>query len=191
MCDQERNGALISPGSSAYGLRVDIEIQKGSPRCVECGVDFDTAEEHYSVLRPERKPARADYCLSCWKKYAFSADIYAFWLKKFQKANPEQPPPKDVDRLLAVCYDCIHADDRAGDALAHMSAMILWRQKVFRLVRRYFDRTGECDVFVFLDKLNGTHLSIRDPDLSIEEMDEAWQQLRSLLGLMEEEAEHE
>ncbi|GAB4333370.1 MAG: hypothetical protein Kow0099_05260 [Candidatus Abyssubacteria bacterium] len=81
--------------------------------------------------------------------------------------------------MLNLCYQSI-AQGEDGAPMAYLCALILRRQKVFKLVRE--EKENGKTVLVFSDKHNDTQIRVTDPALSESQFEDVKRRLEEILG---------
>jgi len=179
------------------GGAVDINIQKESSQCLKCNLEFQHDQKHHSLLKIEGKDfLREDYCMDCWAERSNVGDessIYSSWETKYRDPSIAKATPQEQFMpLLNLCYESIAKGGADGEAMAYMCALILRRQKVFRLVRQ--DREEQDPhrgVLVFLDKHNDTQIGVVDPELTDSKLQEVKRILEERIGPEEKQSDDE
>jgi hypothetical protein len=162
--------------------RVEIQIQKESSQCLACKERFKHDERHHSLLKIEGNIfLREDYCEGCWIRGAGSrGEIYSHWQTRYRDPAVASATPKEQFLpLLNLCYEAI-AQGEAGAAMAYMCALMLRRQKVFKLVRE--EKENGRSVLIFSDRHNDTQIRVLDPGLSESQFEDARRRLEEVIG---------
>ena len=133
--------------------------------------------EHYSVLQrneAEELWVRLDYCMDCWDAALDTLEpetLHSLWRTRFVDRNAaRQTPVNEYTPLLEICYDSLGADEIDSQAMAYLSAMVLRRQKVFRLVRTERDADTDQEALLFYDTVSQAEVRVPDPPLTLDEL---------------------
>ena len=169
---------------------MEIKIRKASPHCLACGKRFEHLEKHFSRANAadDKELVREDYCPQCWES-GRAADVekmYSYWLSKyFDPAAASQPDEEEFSPLRTIFYEAAESEEKVEQAVAYLAAHLLRRQKVFRFVRGFEDSERDGDVNVFSDRFSGRVAEVVDPGFSVEDLQEARQELLQRLEQME------
>ena len=151
---------------------MEIRIGKTSRACSACAREFEHEEDIHSIVRVEdRAFVRADYCAECWNPDHANA-AHSVWSTRFYDPRvAEQEPPEVFSPLRQLFYECVEANERAELAKAYLAAQLLRRQKVFRLIKESDDADSDLRVALFADRIGNRLIEVRDPSLSLGEME--------------------
>ncbi len=151
---------------------MEIKISKAAHKCFMCGRAFEHEDELNSMVRIEDKLlVREDYCPICWKAHEVSG-TYSTWAHRYYDPKvAEQEPPEQFSPLRQLFYEAVELETREEIAKAYLAAQLLRRQKVFRLIKESDDADAECRVALFSDKIGNRLIEVRDPNLTIAEME--------------------
>jgi len=166
---------------------MELQIQRGSSRCLACAQPFAHEQKHYSLLKIAGNDiSREDYCEECWPKFLAdnqNVPLYSHWETRYRDpAAARATPEAQFVPLLRLLYDSLTGGTREHEALCYVCALILRRQKVFRLVREEKDADSGKPVLVFHDRHNDVQLKIGDPNLTESEFQEVKQRLEGHLS---------
>ncbi len=157
--------------------RVDIKICKSSRHCSACGKEFDHKEPHLSMINESRKEfEREDFCMTCWTQRAsgWADKSYSFWATRYIDPSVEnEQPPEVYAPVLKLFYETFESDEKAALAIAFISAHLLRRQKVFRLMKEFNREDVEGRVQVFADKFSQRLVEVPDLEFTAQELRDA------------------
>lgn len=169
-----------------------VTIRKPGKACAKCGTAFQDGDQHYSILKhdeTEQAWVRRDYCLECWGQVLDSedgCDVHSLWRTRYvDRDAARRTPVNEYTPLLEICYDALHEQDTTQHGLAYLSAMVLRRQKVFRLVRTVRDQETEQASLLFFDRVNQAEVQVPDPPMTLEELRATRRVLQSRLTPIE------
>ncbi len=165
---------------------MEIQIQKGSSRCNLCGQLFVHEQTHYSLLRAgEELFLREDYCEECWPQFLTPEEeksLFSHWVTKYRDPSAARATPEgQFMPLLKLFYEKVAIATRDAQAFCYVCALILRRQKVFKLVREEKADAGKT-MLVFHDKYNDVQVKVKDPDLNETEFRQVKQELEGHLS---------
>lgn len=147
---------------------------------------------------------RSDYCLACWEQALegeSGTTVHSLWRTRYvDRDAARRTPPNEYTPLLEICYDALSSEDAEQQSLAYLTAMVLRRQKVFRLVRREQDEATQQEAYLFFDKVNQVEVRVPDPPMSLDSLRATRRVLQSRLaplteapgdGALDQEVVHE
>lgn len=172
---------------------MELKIRKSSRHCSACGKEFDHEEPHLSMINEtEDEYEREDFCMPCWSQRArnWADNSYSFWSTRYIDPSVEnEAPPEQYAPLRRVFYDAFESEEKTELAIAFISAHLLRRQKVFRLMKEFARDEGEGAVHVFADKFSQRLVEVPDLEFTAAELREARQALMERTDPPEEEKE--
>ncbi len=154
-----------------------VNIRRAGVACASCGTGFEDGQEHFSILRhdePTGEWHRGDFCLGCWDgvlEGEDGRDLYSLWRTRYIDRNAaRRTPANEYTPLLEICYDALHSEEAEQQGLAYLSAMVLRRQKVFRLVRSERAEDNAPASLLFYDKVNQAEIRVPDPPMTLDDL---------------------
>ena len=151
---------------------MEIRIGKAARTCAGTERPFEHGEYVVSVVRLENQAlVRQDFAKSSYES-ASAAGALAVW--ETQYIDPrvaEQEPAESFSPLRRIFYDAVESADRVQLAKAYLAAQLLRRQKVFRLIKESEEGEGFARVALFTDRLNNRLIEVRDPQLTLAELE--------------------
>lgn len=153
---------------------MEIKIGRSTHTCGACEADFVHEQEIHSLVRVvEGQFAREDYCESCWGDDP-AQGAYSTWHAHYYDPRvAEQEPEETFSPLRQTFYEAAADTTRSSFALAYLSAQLLRRQKVFRLIKETKDPDTEASVILFNDRIASRLIEVNDPNLSHAELEAA------------------
>jgi len=162
------------------------EIRARGRNCSACQQPFETGQTYHTLLEISGEECdRRDHCSRCWKEVSAAAgnprEGAAYWQSRFRRLTP--PPEKEkirrdvIERLLARYLD---SEQPAHVNLCYILALLEERKKVFVLREEIRDGEGN-RVIVYEHTDTGETYLIRDPRLSLAEVEEVQGQVRELI----------
>ncbi len=162
------------------------EIRARSRNCAVCEQPFETGQTYHTLLAVSGEECeRRDHCSRCWKEISADggppSEDTAYWQSSFRRLTP--PPEEEkikrdvIERLLARYLD---SAEPAHVNLCYILALLEERKKVFVPREEIRDREGN-QVIVYEHTDTGETYLIRDPRLSLAEVEEVQGQVRELI----------
>lgn len=166
---------------------MEIKISKSARHCHASGKPFTHGEEIVSLIRfRENEFAREDYSSDMYSP-DFGQGALAVWSCRYSDPKEEENrPPEEFSPLRGIFYSSVEHSDRNELAIAYLAAQLLRRQKAFRLIKESDNPDGDAKVLLFVDRINGKFVEVRDPDLSYAELSRARETLLQRLQSLEE-----
>jgi hypothetical protein len=160
---------------------LELKIRKSGRHCSACGKEFDHEEAHLSMINETQDEyEREDFCLACWSQRAkgWAHNSYSFWSTRYIDPSVEsEQPPEAFAPLRKVFYEALEREEKTELAVAFISAHLLRRQKVFRLMKAFDREDVEGTVQVFADKFTQRLVEVPDLEFTAAELREARQVL--------------
>ncbi|MCC6488547.1 MAG: hypothetical protein IT364_13705 [Candidatus Hydrogenedentes bacterium] len=151
---------------------MEIRIGKAARTCAGTERAFEHGEFVVSVVRLENQAlVRQDFAKSVYAP-ATAEGALAVWETQYIDPNvANQEPAESFSPLRRIFYDALESADRVQLAKAYLAAQLLRRQKVFRLVKESEEGEGFARVALFTDRLNNRLIEVRDPQLTLTELE--------------------
>lgn len=168
--------------TSGAAVSSRVSVRRAGRTCATCESPFADGQDHYSVLSHAAEPdewVRTDFCLACWETAVerfpthppASGDIHSLWRTRYtDRDTARRTPVNEYTPLLEICYDALECDSREDQGLAYLAAMVLRRQRVFRLIRAESGGDTPHDALLFYDKVRQAEVRIPDPPLTMDEL---------------------
>jgi hypothetical protein len=173
---------------------MEIHIGRSGRHCAACENRFEHEQRLVSVVHVvEGALVRKDYCTACWQD-DFGRDAYSFWESHYYDPQvAEQAPEESFSPLRQAFYRAAEGTDRHSLAVAYLSAQLLRRQKVFRLIKESTDPDTEAAMLLFSDRIGNRLIEVKDPNLTHAELEAGRIHLLQQLNALEspESAEDE
>ena len=171
---------------------MEWDVQKGSPRCAHCGVNFLDQQAFQSLLKLEGESLnRADHCMKCWEDNVVTTlgalKQYATWTGRFKIVLPvpkEEPVKKDHAQTLFS--KLLASRDPQKKKLLFDLAVMLERKKVLKQqkVERGASATQEESdkrMLVYLHAETGESILIEDPQIRLAEWSSVQKEITNML----------
>ncbi len=166
---------------------MEIKISKSARQCCVSGKAFSHGEEIISLIRVQQGEfVRQDYLPEAWQSELGEGAIAVWTSRYIDPKHDENHAPEEFSPLRKIFYDAVEQNSRPEMAIAYLAAQLLRRQKVFRLVKEYDQPENNAKALLFIDRLNGRFVEVRDPDLSYAELSAAQKELLEKLRSLEE-----
>jgi hypothetical protein len=165
---------------------MEIKIGKSGHQCAACASPFVHEQEMMSLVRiQDRVLVREDYCHACWSP-EHATGSFSVWSPRFYDPKvAEQEPAEVFSPLRRVFYEAVESEARHELAVAYLSAQLLRRQKVFRLLKESDGPEGTVKLTLYADRIADKLIEVRDPNLSYAELDAGRRVLMERLAALE------
>ncbi|MBI5091063.1 MAG: hypothetical protein HZB26_01305 [Candidatus Hydrogenedentes bacterium] len=165
---------------------MEIKISRSARSCAACAREFVHEEPLHSAIRIQDLAfVREDFCDACWTAERANGTFSAWKARFFDPRVAEQEPPEVFSPLRQAFYEAAESEDREQMAKAYLAAMLLRRQKVFRLIKESDAPDGEARVALFADRIGDRLIEVRDPNLTAGEMQAGRRLLMERLNQLE------
>ena len=164
------------------------EIKARSRVCLACESPFDVGEVYHTLLDLDGiEPERMDYCIRCWKEKdpgpeSRGGDRSAYWQAHFKRLSApvekKEAIQKDVIERLLDRY--IRSEDKAHINLCYILALLEERKKILIPQDTIIDKEGN-KIIVYEQRKTGETYLIRDPHLSLMEVEVVQDQIKELI----------
>ncbi len=162
------------------------EIRARSRSCAVCEQPFESGQTLHTLLTVAGEECeRKDHCSRCWKETvpesAQAAPGTAYWQSRFRRLTP--PPEEEkiktdvIERLLKRYLD---SEEEAHLNLCYILALLEERKKVLIPREKIRDDQGRT-VIVYEHNATGETFLIRDPRLSLSEVEAVQAQVKELI----------
>ena len=151
---------------------MEIKIARTGRQCHASGRPFEHQEPIVSLIRyVERDLQREDYARENWNP-AFGEAAVAVWDATYIDPAVENAEPEEsFSPLRRLFYDHVDSDAREAMAVCYLAAQLLRRQKVFRLVKESESLEEGGKVTLFADRVGERLIEVKDPSLSVAELE--------------------
>ena len=162
------------------------EIGARSRFCAACETPFEEGQVYHCLLDLSGDvPERSDYCARCWKEKEPSSgpddSARAYWRGEFRRLYTpvdREIIKRDVVRELLDKY--LESEDPAHINLCYILALLEERKKVLVPCREIRGDEGE-KIVVYEHAESGQTYLIKDPGLSLHEVEEVQAQVQELI----------
>ena len=160
-------------------VTTEWQIPRGAARCSVCAHEFAIGEEYQALVfdAPEGY-LRQDYCDACLTE-APAAPLAAWRARRPEPATRKQ---RAFDREASYGFfqTLGESDELQKQQFRFVLALLLWRQKMLKLVDTTTDAQRE--IWQFVDPRAATNYAVVRPDLDEEEIERLSQQLEALIS---------
>lgn len=161
---------------------MEIKISKGKPACDQCGATFTHNAEVASWIVIEGDTwVRRDFCSACAQTLP-KKEAYCIWVARFLDPKHQDQQETQSSPLRDIFYKAVEGGTRLENAVAFLAAQILKRQKQFRLLKEVEGDEEHVRVFFYLDRASEKLITVEDPKLTFQELDQARQLLLQRLA---------
>ncbi|GMW02247.1 MAG: hypothetical protein AMXMBFR84_33830 [Candidatus Hydrogenedentota bacterium] len=168
---------------------MEIRIAKPGKECSGSSKPFEHGEDVVSVIRMnENRFERQDYASVAWTEQWAEGAIAVWSTKYIDPAVADQQPPEVFSPLRQSFYEAVEGDTRIHMATAFLAAELLRRQKVFRLIKHADGDDGESKVALYTDRIGNRIIEVRDPFLTLGELEKGRIALMERLSQLEQPA---
>jgi hypothetical protein len=165
---------------------MEIKIGKSARACCATERDFVHGEQVVSLVRIENQVyVREDYAEEAWNPDKAEGAIAVWTMTYIDPKVAEQEPEESYSPLRQIFYESAVDHERPLLATAYLAAELLRRQKVFRLVKQGVEGEVEGRVALYNDRIANRLVEVRDPNLSIAELEVGRQRLLQRLQELE------
>ena len=162
-------------------MQQDWNIKVRSDACGITAKPFAEGEVFYTVLfRDGEEFRRMDLCEEAWNARASdpSAEpIFSSWRSKFEPPPPPAPEPLPRDDAEGMLRRLIETADPAHANTLYLLAVMLERKRVLRP-----QVSPDQDTLIYEHASTGETFIVRDPRLSLADLESVQQEVSSLLA---------
>ena len=162
-------------------MATDWNIRPRDERCADCETPFEDGQVCHSVLRfDDEGYSRDDCCEACWTRDRARDGVVSTWRGVFHRPPPPAPDP--VNRATAEGLLRKLMEDRAETHanVIYILAVMLERKRM--LVERASTTHPDGTLVRFYEhRRSGEAFSIRDPRLSLDELEPIQQEVITML----------
>ena len=163
------------------------EIKSRGRFCSSCQAPFEPGQAYHCLLDLSgEEPERSDYCIRCWNEKALFQEkenpLRAYWRGIFRALY--SPVDREVikrDVVRELLDKHIDSSDPVHINLCYILALLEERKKVFVEREIVLGEEGE-RIVVYEHSESGDTYLIRDPGLSLAEVEEVQAQVQELLA---------
>ncbi len=153
-------------------------ITRSRGACSACRQELPPKRTFFSCLNEEKDDfVRSDFCPACWEKQD-SARCFCFW--RSRRAEPDQKPTLDTGLMLEFFDRLARPDNDRKRTFRFVLALYLMRRKELKLLR--VERDAEGESLVFQRRSSGEELSVADPAMMEDQIQETSRHLNQLLS---------
>ena len=159
-------------------------IQSRGHGCEACGKPFADKEVYHTLLFDERSDfRRSDVCAECWRKqFSDGARDRKGFISYWQGVYESPPPPSDPiqkETAETLLRKLVELNDPQNIPAGYILAVMLERKRILK-VKDQFVRDGR-RIFVYEQPRTGDVLTIVDPDLRLDQLEQVQRDVAALL----------
>jgi hypothetical protein len=160
-------------------MQQDWHVPRSGERCGACQREFAVNELFQAYIDEAGEGfARRDYCLDCAPANAGTA--VGSWRTRRAAPSPKKNPPIDREALYGFFQALGTPEEPQKRQFRFVLALLLWRQRVLKLVDTATDESGE--VWSFVEPKSGDSHAVPRPDLDDTEIERLSAQLEQLIA---------
>ncbi|MDX2197448.1 MAG: hypothetical protein SF069_00580 [Phycisphaerae bacterium] len=162
-------------------LQHEWQIPRGAHRCTVCTHEFEPGEHYVARIYDVKEGlVRSDYCAGCAEQSA--PDFIGTWRARRPELSARKHATLDRAALLQFFQHLTPGPEETEKLqFRFVLALLLWRQKVVRLVDTVNDESG-AETWQFVEPHANESYSVIRPPLADEEIERLSTQLERLIG---------
>lgn len=162
-------------------LQHEWQIPRGTHRCAVCTHEFEPAEHYVARIYDVKEGLiRSDYCIGCAEQSA--AGFIGTWRARRPELSARRQGTLDRAALLQFFQHLTPGPEETEKLqFRFVLALLLWRQKVVRLIDTVNDESG-AETWQFVEPHANENYSVIRPPLADEEIERLSTQLERLIG---------
>lgn len=163
-------------------MATDWDIRPRDDKCAACEAPFEDRQTCFSVLRfSEEGYVRADFCDPCWQAHPPADRGISMWQGMFHlpPAGPDDPLAKETAEDLL--RRLIEEDPEVRQNVIYILAIMLERKRTL-VERATQTRDNGVLVRIYEHRRTGETFTIRDPRLSLDELEPVQAEVVTMLG---------
>ncbi len=170
-------------------MATDWDIRPRASVCAQCEVEFADRQDCFTVLcfTDEEGYVRADHCADCWTGSPPEDRGVSMWKGLFLLPPPPEAEALEQNTAESLLRRLIDEDPESHASVIYILAVMLERKKQF--IERATQQREDALVRVYEYRKTGETFLIRDPMLSLDELEPVQQQVIALLGPDEEQSD--
>lgn len=160
-------------------MQHEWQIPRSGQSCSHCGKQFEVDQSFIACVYPQEEVlARLDFCVECVG--AQPADPVGSWRAKRAAPSARKTAVIDRESLYSFFMSMTDSEDVQRRQFRFVLALLLWRQKVLKLV----DTAGEGinEVWQMAEPRSGDTFTIPRPELDDTQIEQLSQQLEALIA---------
>ncbi|MBL7077973.1 MAG: hypothetical protein ISS31_10950 [Kiritimatiellae bacterium] len=170
-------------------MATDWDIRPRASVCAQCDAEFQDRQDCFSVLRftDEEGYVRADYCAECWTAKPPDDRGVSMWKGLFLLPPPPEAEALEQNTAESLLRRLMDEDPESHANVIYILAVMLERKRQF--IERATQTRDDVLIRVYEYRKTGETFLIRDPMLSLDELEPVQEQVVALLGGGEKPAE--
>lgn len=163
-------------------MATDWDIRPRASVCAQCAAEFEDKQDCFSVLRFTEAEGyvRADYCAGCWAGHPPEDRGVSMWKGIFLLPPPPEAEPLEQETAETLLRRLMAEDAESHADVIYILAVMLERKRQF--IERATQTHDGVLVRVYEYRKTGETFLIRDPMLSLDELEPVQAQVVALLG---------
>jgi len=163
-------------------MATDWDIRPRASVCAECEAEFEDKQDCFTVLRftGEEGYVRADYCDECWTTKPPEDRGVSMWKGLFLLPPPPEAEALEQNTAESLLRRLMDEDPESHANVIYILAVMLERKRQF--VERATQTREDALIRVYEYRKTGETFLIRDPMLSLDELEPVQEEVVALLG---------
>ncbi len=163
-------------------MAIDWDIRPRASVCAQCNSEFEDRQACHTVLRLDEEEGyvRADYCAECWTHTPPEDHGVSMWKGLFLLPPPPEAEALEQNTAESLLRRLIEENPEAHANVIYILAVMLERKR--QLVERATQMREDALVRVYELRKTGETFLIRDPMLSLDELEPVQAEVIALLG---------
>ena len=162
-------------------MATDWDIRSRGSSCAECACEFEDQQPCFSVLRfTDEGYVRADHCAGCWTGNPPEDRGVSMWKGIFLVPPPPAAEPLEQETAESLLRRLMEEDAESHAGVIYILAVMLERKRQF--IERAKQTRDDVLIRVYEYRKTGETFLIRDPMLSLDELEPVQEQVVALLG---------
>ncbi len=163
-------------------MATDWDIRPRASVCDQCDAEFEDKQDCFTVLRftDEAGYVRADHCAACWSTNPPGDRGVSMWKGLFLLPPPAEAEPLEQNTAESLLRRLMDEDPQSHANVIYILAVMLERKRQF--IERATQTRDNTLIRVYEFRKTGETFLIRDPMLSLDELEPVQEQVIALLG---------
>ncbi|NQU41281.1 MAG: hypothetical protein HQ523_15135 [Lentisphaerae bacterium] len=162
-------------------MATDWDIRPRASVCAGCETEFEDKQPCFSLLRfTEEGYVRADHCADCWSTSPPEDRGVSMWKGVFLLPPPPDAEPLEQETAETLLRRLMEEDAERYADVIYILAVMLERKRQF--IERATQTRDDSLIRVYEYRKTGETFLIRDPMLSLDELEPVQEQVIALLG---------
>jgi len=172
-------------------MATDWDIRPRASVCAQCEAEFEDRQDCHTVLRftDEEGYVRADYCAECWRANPPDDRGVSMWKGLFLLPPPPEAEALEQNTADSLLRRLMDEDPESHANVIYILAVMLERKRQF--IERATQQREDALIRVYEYRKTGETFLVRDPMLSLDELEPVQEQVVALLGGGEKQTDDE